>query len=628
MKRFTALRMLPVFATSGLLITQTPQNGDVRIVTPKLPDDVLAYRQSLPEERPPLQSWRTPILENAAKKWPFDEPAANAPLKLQKASEAVATRLATDGLLPALAKAIEIIGPAQFGKDAAADADALRSVGLPVDLLNSFHLPAAHNGTGESIIQHIADRLVSGSSTESLGGELSAAGFRFAKSLNGFRLASESGEADIGLVRVQLAKGEYWHGIGDGGALDIIRQLTAALPGANFLVSTQRDQTALLIGLMRPWPGFRPGRFSVVAEPLTIGQWAQDNGKPGVIESDTTAKLGIATLVPRYASRGDDGSTFVPGESFMADGWAAAGMRVIQSSLIFQGGDLMAVRHPKTGERTLLIGEAEIYRNTALGLSRDQALEAFRIEMGVDRCVVLQSVSYHIDYEVSVRAIGDELIAFVNDTAAALRPIIEIGLDALQSGGAISASDAESARAHLSAGRVGEMVQLLDDQVFHGARQHGRFPESLTRTFSRSLTDSGVGNFQRFLLALDLSIAETDAVAAPQVDPNLAEYIAAIRRRDADRERLHQQLAELGWHIVAIPSLAEAERGINYLNGIHAQGRYLMPAYGGLYAPLDAKAADSFGRVLGEKVKIVPILSAESQRRNGAVHCAASVFPK
>ncbi len=607
---------------------QSPAAGDVQIVTPKLADDILVYRQSLPEERPPLRGWRTPILENAGRKWPFDEPDAGAPPEIRKGADPVAVRLASDGLLPTLAKAIEFIGPARFGKDAAADTETLRSVGLPVDLLQSFYLPAAKDGNGHAIIKHIADRLTSGSSAESLRGELSAAGFRFAKSANGFRLVTESGEEEIGLVRVQLSKGEYWHGIGDGGALDIIRQLSAALPDANFLVSTQRDQTTLLTGLVRLWPGFRPERFTVIAEPMSIGQWAQDNGKPGVIESDTTVKRRVVTLVPRYTSRGDDGSTFIPGESFMADGWAAAGLSVIQSPLIFQGGDLMAVRHPKTGERTLLIGEAEIYRNTAMGLSRDQAIDAFRVEMGVDRCVVLPSVSYHIDYELTVRAVGDELVAFVNDTPGISKSMVLTGVGTLQTAGLLTEDDARSIGSAMTHEHFREAIDLLDRKVFHGARQQGPFPESLARHFSKSLADSGAGHLQRFLLALDLVIAETESAGATPTDPNFAEYVAAIRRRDADRKRLHQQLADLGWRVVGIPSLGEAERSINYVNGIQARGMYLMPAFGGYYDAYDSTAQKAFEQILGPEVRVVPILSAESQRRNGAVHCAASVYPK
>lgn len=611
----------------GRAIAQSPpiSPAEVRIVTPSLPADALAFRRELPEERPPLRGWRAPILEFAALKWPFDEPDETAPPEVKKAADIVARQLARDGLLATLAQTIDALGPARFATDAAADEEVLRRVGLPVDLLPFFKLAGVTDGDATVLIRHVAGRIATGQ-IDVLRGEIAAATFQYRKSHADFRVATESGEEDIGLVRVQLAKGEYWHGIGDGGALDIIRQLTAALPEARFLISTQLGQTTPLIGLMRLWPHFRPEYVTVVAEPLPIGQWAQDNGKAGVLES--AGRRNPATLVPRYASRGDDGTTFIPGESFMADGWAAAGHTVIHSPLIFQGGNLLAVRDPKTSERILLVGEAEIYRNTALGLTRDQVLEAFHIEMGVDRCVVLPAVSYHIDYEVSVRAVGSGLIAFVNDTRAAAKSIIQIGLDPLQEAGVLAAEDVQSIRQSLALGHTREVIERLDQRVFNGARQRGQFSESLTRLFSKSLVDSGVGNFQRFLLALDLLIAEADPADAPAVDPNLAEYLAAIRRRNEDRKRFHQQLVESSWRVVAIPSLAEAERGINYLNGIHAKGVYLMPANGGMYASLDAAAAAAFGQAFGPDVRVIPILCAESQRRNGAIHCAASVYPR
>ncbi|HKQ48976.1 MAG TPA: hypothetical protein VJZ71_12970 [Phycisphaerae bacterium] len=601
----------------------SPSPTDVRVVTPSLPDDVLACRRELPEERPPLRGWRAPILGFIAQKWPFDEPDASAPPEIRKAADMVARQLARDGLLATLAQVIEVLGPSEFGNDATADEDMLRRVGLPVDLLPYFKLPGVTPNDSNVTIRHLAQRITAGL-TGPLRAEIAAAKFEFKKSHADFRVATESGEEDIGLVRVQLAKGEYWHGIGDGGALDIIRQLTAALPEAKFLISTQQGQTTPLIGLMRLWPHFRPEQVTVIAEPLAIGQWAQDNGKAGVIESAGRRQIG--TLAPRYASRGDDGTTFVPGESFMADGWVAAGHTVIQSPLIFQGGNLLAVRDPKTGASILLIGEAEVYRNIALGLTREQTLEAFRIEMGVDRCVVLPAVSYHLDYEVTVRTAGDGVVAFVNDSSAAAKSILEIGLDALKEAGQLTNEDVLFIRESFAQGHVRRVIERLDQKVFIGARQRGQFPESLTRIFSKSLVDSGAGNFQRFLLALDLLMAEAADALAP--DPNLAEYLAAIRRRNEDRRLLHQQLVELGWRVAPIPSLAEAERGINYLNGVHAKGLYLMPAYGGIFARLDAAVARAFQDILGPDIRVVPILSAESQRRNGAIHCAASVYPR
>src|SRR4029079_6078584 len=169
----------------------------------------------------------------------------------------------------------------------------------------------------------------------------------------------------------------------------------------------------------------------------------------------------IATLVPRYASRGEDGPTFVPGETYLIEAFAAQGHRVTQSPLLFQGGNLIAVRDPASGERILLLGEAEIYRNTALGLTREQVLDAFRVEMGVDRCAVLPAVSFHIACELTVRAVEHRLVSFVNDSSVAARIVIDCGLTALEKHGDITAAAASDARAKIAARRTSEAVDAV-----------------------------------------------------------------------------------------------------------------------------------------------------------------------
>src|SRR5262245_116756 len=106
------------------------------------------------------------------------------------------------------------------------------------------------------------------------------------------------------------------------------------------------------------------------------------------------------------------------------DGLAAAGHSVAHSSLLFQGGNLLAVTDPKAGDRVLLMSEGTLHRNMALGLSREQVIAAFKAEFGVDRCAVLPAVSYHLDFDISVRSRGGEVVVFVNDTMAAARIIL------------------------------------------------------------------------------------------------------------------------------------------------------------------------------------------------------------
>ncbi len=90
---------------------------------------------------------------------------------------------------------------------------------------------------------------------------------------------------------------------------------------------------------------------------------------------------------------------------------------------------------------------------------------------------------------------------------------------------------------------------------------------------------------------------------------------------------LRQHLKGLGCRVVQVPSLAEGERSLCAINGVHVRGRYWMPAYGGLYAGLDEAAGAVFQREMGPGVEVVPARCAESQRRDGALHCAAAVYP-
>ena len=332
----------------------------------------------------------------------------------------------------------------------------------------------------------------------------------------------------------------------------------------------------------------------------------------GVIEPHGPAPPRLATLLPRYASRRDDGSVFVPGESFLADGLAAMGHELAHSPLLFQGGNLMAVRDPATAERILLVGESEVHRNTALGLTRAQTLEAFRVEFGVDRCEVLPSVSFHIDYDLCVRAHEGQLIAFVNDRLAAVRLVLAAGIDALERGGVVGVAEAGTARDHLRRNRLLGVMDALGPHLARRANVDGEYPLSLANVFAVGAADCPTGNLHRFLVAMDV----------------VRGYLAALRRADAQREELHERLREIGFRVVPVPSLSEAGRSLTYVNGIHDRTRYVMPAYGGLFTPRDDAAAAVFERVLGPDVRIIRVLSGESQRRSGAVHCAVSVYPR
>jgi hypothetical protein len=576
----------------------------------EIPDAVVMARRLYIEDRPSLRGFKAPI----GPAGPDGRRPQDAPSQLSTPARLVAERLATEGLLSTVARVIEAIGPDKFLADADDADDTLRAVGVPVDLLAFFEMP-------DDAVAAIARRLRGGASADVLAAELRETAFDFRPTRPGFRLAAEDGTDEIGMLRLQLTRGTYWRGPGAGGCLDVARQLVETMPDVNIVASIEQRHLSSLDATVSTWPLDRRGQLTVLVDPMRVSQWAQDNGKAGFVEGV------VATIVPRYASRREDGSVFVPNESFLIDGFAATGHTVVHSPLLFQGGNLLLVDEPVAGFRTLLVGEAEIYRNTAMGLTVGQVLQAFRVEFGVDRCVVLPAVSFHIDYDVSVRVGADgQVIAFVNDTDEAIRIVLGLGIDALETHGTLSRETAAVAREHLTTGRIADMVQLVRPLVLATMDDRGRLSVELARHFAVGAMDSPVGNLQRFMAALDAATS-LNADSSP-ADRHARSFYASFDRRRADRADLHRGLASLGWLVVPVPSLADAEVSLIAINGIHDRARYLMPAYGGFYAPLDKAAAEVFRQALGPGVDVVPIFCGESQRRVGAVHCSAAAYPR
>ena len=395
------------------------------------------YWASIPEARPPLLGFRA-VFDPAVEPWPYQLPGPDAPAFLQSAADHVTRRLAADGLLPTLTHVLAIIGPANLNRGEAEDMDLLRHAGLPVDLFRYFPIPGDASQSGYAVIRAILSRLLSGRTPEQTARDLANLPFEFFKSHHSFRAATESGESSIGLFRLQLSRGDYWRGKGDGSSLDIARQLADVAPDARFLISVEQVHARKLLGFLRQWPVLSMRNITLVAEDFEVSEWAQDNGKPGLLKTDSDA-LGVpATLVPRFASRGEEGTILAPGECRVWSGLHAAGHSLVQSPLLFQGGNLMLVADPDMGWRYLLIGEAEIYRNLALGLTSEQVVSALKIEFDADMIVVLPAASYHIDYEVSVRVRKGGLTAFVNDSDAGVKTILQLGIEALQKAGVLS----------------------------------------------------------------------------------------------------------------------------------------------------------------------------------------------
>ncbi|MCI0364912.1 MAG: hypothetical protein L0219_13625, partial [Phycisphaerales bacterium] len=418
----------------------------IRVVEPNIAEPLQEYWQSLVEQRPPLRGFWPDLEGLDAFRTPHELPDDAAP-ELRKASEIVGKRLARDGLLPTLAQVIAAVGPGKFIDASPKTLAFLRDSGFPVDLLKHF---AANGADASAIVSHIAKDVASSKAANSFDRRHHFPDFHFQPTRPGFRVATESGELVLDAIRLQLTRANDWDQIGDGGNIDLTHQLVQKLPDLSFIASIHKPLRDEFVGLAQTWPLTRQSQLTVIAADLPVSQWAQDNGKPGFIDGAPQS----LTLLPRYASRGEDGSIFVPGDTFASTGLTTAGFNTIHSPLLFQGGNLIAVRDPSTGARILLIGEAEIYRNTALGLTAEQAREAFHAEFGVDRCEVLPSISFHIDYDVTIREHQGRLLAFVNDPVAAAIIIAGCGLHVLESHQATDPPTATLARKHLADGRT------------------------------------------------------------------------------------------------------------------------------------------------------------------------------
>ena len=612
-------------STKQLQKARASQNGTERVAVRVLDHHPAPIHQRFENQTaemyPPLIGYRAPIA-NGKSSWPFDPPSVENSPTLKAAYDIVTDRLASDGLLLTTAKAIAAIGPDQFDDVAERESsrELLRHAGLPVDLIDFHHSPDRGD-----IVQWIAKQLRAGESAESLQPRLMFLPFEFQQTTRGFRLATESGEHEIDTVRLQLTRGSYWRSAGDGSNIDLTQQLIEHLPGVSFITSIERKHADEFVSLARSWRMPHESQLTVVRESLPVAQWAHDNGKGGFIRDDAGA-IKLATIVPRYASRGEAGASFVAGETLLLDGVAEAGQALIQSPLHFQGGNLLAVRDPATGQRILLIGEAEIHRNRILGLTAASVLSAFQIEFGVDRCEVLPAVSFHIDYDACFRAHDGKLLAFVNDTAAACKVILSKAVSTMEDAGALDSTSAAKARTALQSGNWREFLTNIGPRLLAMGGDRGHFQPAFAELFRESEADSGIGNLFLVLQALDTMSAMTFPEAEwPRHSPTRLYYSLLVKREKA-RDAFRQHLERLRFHVVRVPSLADQARGANVVNGVHAPNLYLMSGYGGWMSALDTEAAAAFKKALGSTTAIQVIECGESQRRAGAVHCSASIL--
>lgn len=539
---------------------------------------------------------------------------SEASYEARRAQDVVTRRLARDGLLAASFEAARAAG-AQAARDTAALTLALERAGVPTDLLVMFELRGADGFARGGCAEWIGARLRAGDPPGAVRARLAGAAFEPAPSLPGFVPTDDAGSRPPAAARLHLTRGDDWLGEGDGGSLDVARQIAALLPDVPLFVVAQSAHAAILAAHGASWQPGRRAPLTIIEEGLRVSQWAQDNARPGVVERDGGRVP--AALLPRYASRRDELSAFVPGDTFAAESLGAAGFAVARSPLHFQGGNLLVVEDRARGERVLLIGEADVHRNFALGLTREQTLAALAAEMSADRCVVLPGVSYHLDYEVFVRTGPDGVpVAFVADARAAAQALVAAGIAALERSGRVPAGAASPER--------------LDELWAALAREHDPargFGAHLAACFSDgSAADPGAAGLAVFLEALDLLAAANGegerGGASARLDGHTLAMFAARRRTIADRAALRRELEQLGWRVRTLAAMPAGRRGAAVLNALNAGPRVVLPTGPTQCAAVESAAAQALEQ---EGFAVTRVRTAESQRRHGAVRCAVAL---
>lgn len=628
-RRYQAEPGIPPVSVAPTMSRRRVANG-IRLHESAMSPATEEFRARLPKSFLPLRGFRAPMLGESEsgiallKQTSLGQPSDRA------ATELISRRLAHEGMLATLAQTMQLLGPDQFVTNGVTGLLHLRAVGFPEDLLAGFAVPGKFSDPAAAsleVMQEVAQRLVAGESLETIRIDFESRGFQLPLPATPFEVAPESGGQPLGLLRMQVGGG-FANGIVPGDNIDVIGQLIAGLPKASFLVTVPAEMREPI----RRWaagtlPLNRPQQLVLVTTPSTVESWAQDNGKAGTVRDPATGAPIWATMAPRYASREEGTSTFLPSESFLMDGLHASGHHVLHFPLLFQGGNLLPVTHPKTGRRTLLIGEGEIHRNVALGLTREQVVETFRRGFGVDECLPVPGLSYHLDFDVSVREINGELTAFVNDPLRAACAILGLGVDTFARHGLLDTGTAIALHYDLNGGRPKLALHRLSEIVNAGRNADGMFGMATAAMFKSAGVDSAEGNLGIFLQALDLVESSLTSSGEEHGDSERALYLRALRAMDHTRLAQLAALKSLGWRIALVPSMPNLYRSINYLNGIHHRAGYVMPAIGGFYAPLDAVAEQVFRDTIGEPTSILRIQCAALQRKQGAIHCAAAAHP-
>ncbi len=500
--------------------------------------------------------------------------------------------LARDGLIGVLCREV---GRARF--DHAAALRSLHNSGFPSDLLSMFRVPGSDRMTADDVARHVAARLTRGEPVRRIAQSLE---FAPRATIPGFAATQDSGTDDFVLLRLQCPTHDRYLGPGDGSCPDLVHGVLNATPGVPAVVLAHGAVGDVRQGVQ------------LIEHNPPATQWARDNALCG------WAGDGPAHLLPRFPTYKEATSEFLPTDD-LADVpmLGRCGVQA-RSPLLFQAGNI--ITYQDASGKVMLVGEAEVARNRALGLTTRQVVELFQAECGVDRVVELPAASYHIDQELSVRAGTDGCVAFVADVHAAVKLVIEASLPLLcgaERSGAVTAA--------MQAGRGREALALIWEGLEPHRTAEGGWPVEFATRLRKGPADNGVANFRRLLGALD-ELTATCFGPEELGDAFAQAFLRSLKRRARDRAAIRAALTGLGLRVVPMPAMPDDGRGANPLNMVHAPGYTLMPMVGGVLEPFDRAAASTVLGCVATDVQVRLIPSGETQCRDGGVRCSVGVY--
>ena len=515
--------------------------------------------------------------------------------------EALARRLAEKGLLVVLTEMVSELGLRDGTNTLGTSTRALVEAGFPVDLVRHFRLPGETNLLSAVLRD---PRLDAASSAE----------FAFQSSQAGYVVAAEDGSSSPSLVRAQFGGG-YRDGLIRGSGFDVTGAVIGALPDAAFVVSVPMEMADGVIPFVEKfWPLKRRGHVLALIENLNpvLSPWTQDNAKAGAVRGRP------AVLVPRVATEGEINTKPLPEDTAVVDSLPAAGIRLVRSPLLFQGGNVFAVA--AGGRRHIYVGEAEIVRHGRLGLNRRQTIEAYRSEFGAEKSSVLPNVSYHIDVDVSLRVTGGRRLAFVNDPMAAARRVLTLASEALGKTGPAAGAKAGMLKEALAGDQFKAVPRLWRELV---QAQPDR--DSAIRSLRGDASDEPALNFDLCEIAADwIAALHGDGPAEPPGER--ARYLVALKGLDVGAGELREALRQEGWTLVAVPGFPDVWRLGSWLNCIHTDTLTLVPLRGGFFRSIDDEVLGIFRKELGLGIRVNGIVATDFLANHGGLHCAFSLF--